>query len=317
MVSSKHNLIVELFRDRPRLVAELLRSVLDLDLPRGVDVEDRSADFGKVVPTEYAADYFAVLTSPDRPDPWLGAIIEVQLRRDDRKRWSWPAYVANAHARHRCPTCLVVITPSPATAAWASQPIVIGPGSTVHPIVIGPGQVPPITDAARLRRWPELGVLSTIVHGRSRDTTLAIAVAKAAIRACARLDEERSALYKDVIEACLSVRAREKTAMLRLETHNWLGPTARKAEAKGIAKGEAKGIAKGEAKAKADDVLQVLEYHRLAVTSDQRAQILECRDVDLLTEWHRKALSAKCTADLFDGQPAPKRRRVRARAARR
>jgi hypothetical protein len=44
----------------------------------------------------------------------LGIVIEVQLQRDDRKRFTWPVYVAGLRARLECPACLLVVTPSDA-----------------------------------------------------------------------------------------------------------------------------------------------------------------------------------------------------------
>jgi len=56
-------------------------------------------------------------------------IVEIQLRRDDDKHYSWPAYVANLHARHCCPICLLVITVEQAISRWAEKTIELGPAT--------------------------------------------------------------------------------------------------------------------------------------------------------------------------------------------
>ena len=63
-------------------------------------------------------------------------------------------------------------------------------------------------------------------------------------------------------------------------------------ELKGRAEGELKGRAEGELKGKAENVLAVLEVRGLAATAEQRARILDCRDVARLDRWHRAAITA-------------------------
>ena len=61
-----------------------------------------------MVPAEYHADA-VVLFVEDRPV--FGAIVEAQLQRDERKRYTWPQYAVGARARHECP--FAVISPAP------------------------------------------------------------------------------------------------------------------------------------------------------------------------------------------------------------
>jgi len=37
---------------------------------------------------------------------------------------------------------------------------------TFTPFVLGPDEIPPITDTKLTRKYPELGVLSAMIHGR-------------------------------------------------------------------------------------------------------------------------------------------------------
>jgi hypothetical protein len=134
--------------------------------------------------------------------------VEVQLGCDDDKRYAWPAYVANLRARHRCPTCLLIVTVKEAVARWAERPIELGPGNWCTPWVVGPSNTPAVTELRHAEENVELAVLSAIEHGQSEDIPLAARIASAAIVASAGLDGERSRLYLDSILLSLSQTAR-------------------------------------------------------------------------------------------------------------
>jgi len=106
MASLKHEAIVRLFRNRPELASELLH-VLQLPLPAYTQTRIESAELTDIEPAEYRADT-VVLLGDGKPDgkPVLGIIVEVQLSRKERKRFTWPAYVTLLRARFECPTCV-------------------------------------------------------------------------------------------------------------------------------------------------------------------------------------------------------------------
>ena len=122
--------------------------------------------------------------------PVLGIVVEVRLQRDDRKRFTWPVYVAGLRARLSCPACVLVITPSDAVAEWCRTPIELGPGAVLSPLVIGPSVVPVIADLEVAARDPELAVLSVMAH------------------AALALDDERQLLYSHLVYFALSEAAR-------------------------------------------------------------------------------------------------------------
>src|SRR5215831_16268102 len=96
MPSSAHEALIELFRSRPELAAELLTETLGLTLPDYDQARLDSGDFTNLVPTEYRADAVIVLAAADRPR--LAVVVEVQLRRDPGKLWSWPVYLTTLRA---------------------------------------------------------------------------------------------------------------------------------------------------------------------------------------------------------------------------
>jgi hypothetical protein len=69
--------------------------------------------------------------------PVFGTIFEVQLGRDDRKQYTWPLYAVAARAHYECPFVVTAVTPDPAIARWAGQPIDLGDGMIFRPRVIG------------------------------------------------------------------------------------------------------------------------------------------------------------------------------------
>lgn len=200
MPALEHEALLRLFRNRPALAAELLHAVTGLALP---SAEPRlvETELTQITPTEYRADMVVALGD----DTLL--VVEVQLGRDEGKRWSWPLYVAALRAKQRRRVLLLVFTMSDAVAAWARRPIPLGhPRFQLEPIVVGPSAVPQITDEAAARADPELAVLSAVTHG---DSESGPEMALAAIVAAAGLDPERAAIYHDLVMRALSAANRK------------------------------------------------------------------------------------------------------------
>ena len=92
-----------------RARARLLRRVFGLRLGRFAEAHIESADLTDIQPAPRYADLFVRLVDGDRSVH--GIIVEVQLERDEEKRYSWPMYAATALARFRCPVDLLVLAP--------------------------------------------------------------------------------------------------------------------------------------------------------------------------------------------------------------
>lgn len=203
MPSQLHESLIELFRNRPVLAAEMLAEMLSVPLPRFTEARIESADLSDVIPRELRADLLVLLLDER---PVLVIIVEVQLQLDPQKLFTWPAYVTGARVRYRCNACLLVVTPDAAVADRLTQPIPLGPGNFQLPVfVLGPKGVPIVTDIPEAKARPELAVLSAMAHG---GTEVEVAVAVAALAASAGLDAERGALYVDLVLSSLSEAAR-------------------------------------------------------------------------------------------------------------
>lgn len=205
MPSFDHDSLLELFRNAAGSAAGLLRE-LNVQLPEYDGVCTASDNLSDLRPAEYRADL--VLFLQRGVEKVMGVIVEVQLTPDKNKPYTWPAYVANLRARHRCPVCLLVITMESAVERWAARTIEIGPGSRCVPWVLGPSNVPVVTDLQRAEANVELAVLSAIEHSRNPNVELAAKVTSAAIVASATLDAERSSLYFDILMHNLQEGAR-------------------------------------------------------------------------------------------------------------
>jgi hypothetical protein len=238
MPSHLHEALLQLFRNRPLLAPELLQRGLQADLPRYTDARIHSADLTEVQPAEYRADLVVQLM---HEKPVLAIVLEVQLSRDKRKRYVWPAYAASLHAQLECPVHVLVITACDAVARWAAKPVDIGGGNIFAPNVVGPLGVPEIEDDLRARADPELAVLSTIAHGHDADFTKAARIAAAAQRASLGLDSDRAHLYFDLIHTSLSEAARRALRQMMPPNYEYQSAFARKYYGQGKRAGRAQG----------------------------------------------------------------------------
>jgi hypothetical protein len=299
-----HEALVLLFRDRPSLAPELIRNALNSPLPDFDEAKLSDANLSQIVPTELRAD-LVVLLHAGRPV--LGIVVEVQLRSDYDKRFVWPLYLAALRAEHRCPCCLLVVTPSQSVARWAARPIGLGPaGDVIHPLVLGPDTIPVVTDVAQARRAPELALLSVQAHGKTHD---GFDVALAAIAAATHLDDDHAMLYYDLIQRAVGESIRQKLEeAMRIQDYEFQSEFAKKylslgrteGRTEGQAEGRTEGRAEGRVQAKAESVLRLLQVRGIEVAEEQRHQILKCTDFELLERWFDLAVTIAHADELFD-----------------
>lgn len=192
------------------------------------------ANLGDVAPPEYRADLLVALTGGVE----LVVVVEVQQQQDGDKRYTWPAYVAVAGARHRKSAAVMVVTLDRAVARWAERPIEIGPGFVLRPIVLGPEQVPVITDLELARQNPEIAVLSAMAHGEEPiGTAIALAAAEVAIS----LDGGRPKLYLDLILDSLGPVARDVLERVMIQSWQPRSDFLKRLDAEALARGREEG----------------------------------------------------------------------------
>ncbi|MEP7244125.1 MAG: DUF4351 domain-containing protein [Gammaproteobacteria bacterium] len=251
MPSQLHESHLLLFRNQPTLAAELIGGALGVQLPAFREACVVSADLTDLQPAEYRADMVIQLS---KEGPVYGIVVEVQLSADDRKRFVWPAYVANLRARLECPVSLLVVTADEAVARWAARCVDLGGFHHFTPYVLGPSGVPEITDPAQACNNPELSVLSAMAHGRDSNTERAIEIALAAQRASAGLDADRSKIYCDLIMSSPGEAARQALEKMDPQKYEYQSDFARRY----IALGRTEGRLEGETQGRADMVMRQL-----------------------------------------------------------
>ncbi|KIH96725.1 hypothetical protein LP52_23450, partial [Streptomonospora alba] len=242
MPSTEHEMPLEFLRNRPELAALLLERSFGVCVPDYDETRLASGDCTDNQPKEYRPDGVVVLTNAgiDR----LAVVAEVQRTKDERKRYSWPVYLATLRARLQCPALLLVMCPDETTAKWAGEPIDMGhPGWHLVPLVLGEQRIPVVTSVDEAVAVPELAILSALAHGGEVKETLV---------ACAEALESVPAdlfrLYYDFVATALSGAARRNWDELMRTTERYQSDFARKYVSIGEAQGEARGEAKGEAK---------------------------------------------------------------------
>lgn len=233
--SFQHELFVELFRNRPELVRELLRACVGIELA-GTATELGPSDLSQLAPAQYLADCVAIVR--DGPRATAAAVVEIQLSTDSDKRFSWPVYVASLRAQLHCPVFLLVLAPDDHVARWAREDIALGhPGFQLAPIVIACADVPRITDPTVALAAPELAVLSVLGHPE-------LDVAHAALTAIAQLPAPRQELYFDVVLGTLPDPVKEAIEA-RMLKYEYQSDFARKYFAQGLEQGRTQGMERG------------------------------------------------------------------------
>ncbi|GGN50917.1 hypothetical protein FHR83_008838 [Actinoplanes campanulatus] len=287
MPSQAHEVLIEMFRNRPSLAAELLDGPLHDHLPHYDEALLTSAELNDVAPTEYRAD--AVVTLNRSGATVLAVVIEVQRRVDGRKQRSWPAYVATLYARLGCPVALLVVCPHQPVADWAARPIAIGmPPASIVPMAFGPRQIPVISTHDVARRLPELTVLSVLAHAAHTEPH---PLFDALFTALDVIEPDTATLYHDFILTVLPAATR-KLLEDYMPTTDY--PYKSEWSQRQFAAGEAKGEAKGETRA----ILTFLEARGVDVPDKARETITACTDLDQLEQWARRAATAERVEDL-------------------
>ncbi|HEY2294245.1 MAG TPA: hypothetical protein VGM86_26395 [Thermoanaerobaculia bacterium] len=282
-----HEILVDLFKNRPSLAAEILVEVLGLSLPDYTEARIASADLTETQPAEYRADIVVLLFHYGVPVRVV--IVEVQLAADPRKRLSWPAYVTVARAVHGCPAALLIVAPEPAVAGWCAEPIETGvPGFVLRPPVLRRTAVPVVADPEEAARRPELGVLSAMAHG---ETKQGATIAAAVLPAIHELDDDRIKLYLDLIYNSLNEAARRELEA-KMKGYEYQSDFAKKY----VAQGRAEGLTEATASA----VLTVLQGRGLTVSDAVRERILSQKDPERLKLWLERAIVAPSVAAVLD-----------------
>ncbi|GGK94840.1 hypothetical protein Ppa06_49210 [Planomonospora parontospora subsp. parontospora] len=283
---------LEMTRRRPAFALELLALGLKAHPDGYHDARLESVELNERLPAEYMADSVISVEGPGGGRRFV--IVEVQRAWDDRKVWSWAAYVGGLMGRHRCAVLLVVVCLNKAVAARYDRPIMPTDSCMLLcPVVVGPDQLPLPRTTEDVLASPELAVLCAIAHSDDFDVVSTVGTAMAEI------EDERGPVYYDYLYGHLAepVRARLEEIMSTVtpETESGIERLMRRREA--IA--EARTKARTEVHTKAEMLVLVLETRGLTPSPSQRERIASCTDPEALTAWVTRAATATATAEVF------------------
>ncbi len=246
-----HELLVDLFRQPGDLVRELLppglAQLVAHDSPRHV-----SADLSQLAPAEYHADHVIVFYATDG-SARLAVVIEVQGRRDERKRLTWPVYAAVTRARYECPTMLLVIALEPSVARWAQRSLESELRDPRYAVISR-------DEVVKLPERSSASVGLTVLRAladRRRETFVA------ALGAISNLPQDQAMVYLDAILSLLPVELRRhledtmpaplfRTPMLREAAEHWWRQGLTEGKRKGLTEGKRKGLTEGKRKGLAE-----------------------------------------------------------------
>lgn len=284
MPSLNHEALIELFRNRPQLGVELLPKELGLSTVR---VRIGDATLGAIQPVERRADL--VLDGDG-----VCIVLEIQLRRDRRKRRSWPSYLTMLHDRTGKKVVLVVVCLDAKVAEWAGKAVEVGPDFILYPRVIGPKQIPVVVTEAEARADPELAVLSVMAHGKE---AVGGEIAEAVFPVIQQLDEGRSKLYNDLVLTNLGKHARHLWEQWMIKNYRYQSDFLRKFVEDGMERGLQAGHEKGLQEGREEGLqaglrnalLTVLASRNLPVSAEQQAQIQQCTATQTLDQWLRQS----------------------------
>ncbi|WP_017580666.1 hypothetical protein [Nocardiopsis valliformis] len=290
MPSHQHEFPLDLIRNDPGSVVELLKEITGKPLPEYTRVRCDSAEATSTALTQLTSDSVVVCERPpyphektDGPVSVLGIIVEPHNKPDPRKYYRWPAYVANTRLRLECPVVLLVLAPTSKLAGRFSEPIDLGCGE-VRPLVLALDTLTPVTDLEVAVARPVLTVLA-MANNPTEDG----AALNALLEALKSLDASSTPLYSDYVLAALEATAPgalEKFMILK--DYEYKSETMRRPYREGREEGRTEAI------------LGVLEERGIPVSEGVRERIGATTDLDLLDTWVRRAVRVEKAEDLFE-----------------
>ncbi|MGH3167316.1 MAG: hypothetical protein ACRDN0_15675 [Trebonia sp.] len=155
MPANWHDSAKKLFEENAGLASEIMRELLDADLPPGLP-ETVLSPVVSDQPTGVPIPGTVILVGHAR-NPLRAIILEFQATRDDTKRRRWPHDVIAVWQRHDCPVDLLVVCPDDTIARWWAEPIrTTLRGYTCHPRAVSLSRLEallPATGALRIPTW--------------------------------------------------------------------------------------------------------------------------------------------------------------------
>ncbi|MEU0172061.1 hypothetical protein ABZ178_01700 [Streptomyces massasporeus] len=166
--------------------------------------------------------------------------------------------------------------------------------------MLGPDNVPEIADESVVAREPALATFSAIVHSESEK---APAILDMVARGMRSFDRATAKYWCEWLEVELeNTPVRETWRELEKMVATYFpgrGTLFEETYLEGKAAGRAEGKAEGQAEDRVALILRVLEKRGIGIPQDTRDRISTCTDLDTLTLWFDRSLTATAAEDLF------------------
>ncbi|MBZ9643777.1 hypothetical protein [Streptomyces sp. PSKA30] len=284
-----------IFQERPEILAPVF-GVLGVPLSAKATVDVVTTDVTETRPLERRVDTVLRVGPSDGEDFLLA--IESQSGKNEAKASSWAYYIAYLQSRFGLPVLLVVVCQDRATAKWAAGPFDCGTrGWTAQrtcPLVAGPNNLPVITDARTAAKNLALAVLSALAHARSPECDAILEAIGRALQELHETDPDTAGYFFEFLEINLgNTPAGEK----------WRRDMSFVSYFPGRGTVRETAYLEGKAEDRASMILRVLEKHGISVSEETRERITSCTDLDTLTLWFDRSLTATTAEDLFAEDP--------------
>ncbi|MFO7567006.1 MAG: hypothetical protein R6X02_30455 [Enhygromyxa sp.] len=301
--STIHDRLVALLRRNPQLICELWQRASCRSLPLGVarirDTNLRSRLLrGK--DRHLQVDVIVTIHADAEPEsPALFAlVVEVQLRPDPKKLFTWVEYLAAARREYRCAAEVLVFSPRPRVIRWAHR--LFTAESHLRPRLFGQDQIPVVDDESAARAQPVQAILAAVFHAKSDRIVDHAAAAVVALNALpAWLRPEYIALLRETIAEDVMDKVLEKLAREAQEEADEavIGTWAYN---RGRRRGHEEGLEEGRLQALRESLWLLVELRGLAVDEQQRATVESCCDSDQLHRWLIRLKTAERFAGALD-----------------
>jgi hypothetical protein len=307
MPKLRHEAVVEILQNEPKLVLRLLEctGVYLRFGPRAratvadSDLSDRDPGDDGWVLTLISDNVFVFEDGGTK----ITVVAEVQTGRPGKSRsLSWPAYAANARARHKCDSLLLVFATNPSAASGSAKVISTGhPGWDLTPLVCGIGRTPG-TPSEGGRFVAELVLLRIITGELTLGSHDGRMFALAAIKSA---PSPRRLRYARYIRALAPSRARKplEELMTTVLKDDFMDGLIAEGLEKGMERGMEKGLAKGLAKGRTEMLLDLLDA-RFTVPANIRKRVEACTDTARIKTWFKRAITATTLDEVFAELPA-------------
>jgi hypothetical protein len=251
------------------------------------------------------------------------------MHHDRLKLISWIVYRAGVRSRHHCRGWTLVLSPEADVRERAKTLFEHEP--ELRPLIVEPDLIPQIVDFSQACQEPELTILSAVMHSRSED---AVVCARAALVALFAVPRETRQCYLDLVSASLTEDQMAEAAQqlppevevelskMELESYAYtqglrLGRDAGVEEGRkaGREEGRRAGREEGRRAGREEGSQQTLQAARAAILATMhttlaqngivldetsRSRIERCQDLEQLSQWLVRAVTARSATELFD-----------------